>query len=45
MTDTTEPLDEALERHDMTLALTPAQLLVIVIGVWVLLRVVRGLRG
>ena len=45
MTDTTEPLDEALEEHDITLALTPAQLLLLVIGVFVLIRVIRGLRS
>jgi hypothetical protein len=45
MTDTTEPFDEAIEDHDITLALTPAQLLLLVIGVFVLIRVIRGLRG
>jgi len=44
MTDTTEPLDEALADHDVTLALSPGQLLLAVIGVYVLLRVIRGLR-
>jgi hypothetical protein len=38
-------LDEALERHDITLALTPGQLLLLVVGVWALLRFLRGLRG
>jgi len=45
MTDTTETLDEAIEDHDITLALTPAQLLLLVIGVYVLIRLIRGLRG
>jgi hypothetical protein len=45
MTDRPVSLHEALEDHDITLALTPAQLLLLVIGVWLLLRVVRGLRG
>jgi hypothetical protein len=38
-------LDEALERHDITLALTPGQLLLLVVGLWALLRFLRGLRG
>ena len=45
MTDTTETLDEAIEDHDITLALTPAQLLLLVIGVYLLIRFIRGLRG
>ncbi len=45
MTDQTETLDEAIEDHDVTLALTPAQLLLLVIGVYLLLRFIRGLRG
>ncbi len=44
MTDTTESVDEALADHDVTLALTPGQLLLAVIGVYLLLRVIRGLR-
>jgi len=44
MTDTTEPLDEALADQDVTLALSPGQLLLAVIGVYLLLRVIRGLR-
>ena len=45
MTDTTETLEEALDDHDVTLALTPGQLLLLVIGVYLLLRFIRGLRG
>jgi hypothetical protein len=45
MTDATETLDEAIDDRDVTLALTPAQLLLLVIGVYLLLRVIRGLRG
>jgi hypothetical protein len=45
MTDRTETLEEAIDDHDLTLALTPAQLLLLVIGVFVLIRVIRGLRG
>ena len=44
MTDTPEPLGEAVADHDVTLALTPGQVLLLVIGVFVLLRVIRGLR-
>jgi len=44
MTDTTETFDEALADHDVSLALTPGQLLLAVIGVYLLLRVIRGLR-
>ncbi len=45
MTDTTEPIDEALDDHDFTLALTPGHVLILVISVFVLLRVIRGFRS
>ena len=45
MTETTETLDQALADHDVTLALTPGQVLLLVIGVYLLLRFIRGLRG
>lgn len=45
MTDATETLHEAIEDHDVTLALTPAQLILVVIGVYLLLRIIRGLRS
>ena len=45
MTERPESLHEALEDHDVTLALTPGQLLLLVIGAWLLLRFLRGLRG
>ena len=45
MTDQPERLAEAVEHHDVTLSLTPGQLLLLLIGVYVLLRIVRGLRG
>jgi hypothetical protein len=44
MTDTAESLDEALAENDVTLALTPGQLLLAVIGVYLILRLIRGLR-
>ena len=45
MTERTESLSQAIDDHDVTLALTPAQLLLAVIGIWLLLRFIRGLRG
>ncbi|HYI67919.1 MAG TPA: hypothetical protein VEW95_13450 [Candidatus Limnocylindrales bacterium] len=45
MTDQTETLDQAIDDHDVTLALTPAQLVLLVIGVYLLLRFIRGLRA
>lgn len=44
MTERPESLEEALEDHDLTLALTPRQLVLAVLGIWLLLRVIRGLR-
>ena len=40
----TEPLDRAIADHDVTLALTPGQLLLIVAAIYVVLRFLRGLR-
>ena len=45
MTEHPESLREAAEDHDLTLALTPAQLVLAVVVIWVLLRFIRGLRG
>ena len=45
MTERPETLDEALDDHDVTLALTPAQLVLLVVGLCVLLRLLRRLRG
>ena len=44
MTEQTETLDEAIEDRDITLALTPARLILLVVGVYVLIRFIRGLR-
>ncbi len=44
MSDRRESVAEAVEDRDITLALTPSQLILLVIGVWLLLRVIRGLR-
>jgi hypothetical protein len=45
MTEPTETLDEAIEDHDVTLALTPGQLVALLIGLYLLMRFLRGLRG
>ncbi len=45
MTEHPESLAEAVEDHDVTLALTPGQLVLAVIGIWLLLRFIRSLRG
>jgi hypothetical protein len=45
MTETPESLEQAVEDRDITLALTPGQVLVLVIGVYLLLRFIRGLRS
>ena len=39
-----EPFSRAVADHDVSLALTPGQLILLVIGLFVLLRVLRGLR-
>ena len=44
MTERRESLSEAIEDHDITLALTPGQLLMLVVAAWLLLRILRGLR-
>ncbi|MGZ8563643.1 MAG: hypothetical protein ACXWWU_08495 [Candidatus Limnocylindria bacterium] len=45
MTEHPESLAEAVEDHDLTLSLTPGQLVLVVVGVWLLLRFIRGLRA
>jgi hypothetical protein len=45
MTEPTETLDEAIEDHDVTLALTRGQLVLLLIGLYLVLRFLRGLRG
>lgn len=44
MTERPESLAEAVEDHDVTLALTPGQLLLGAVGIWLLLRFIRSLR-
>ena len=41
----TESINEALDDHDVTLAITPGQLVLLVIGVFVVLRIIKGLRS
>jgi hypothetical protein len=45
MTERPESIAEAVEDHDITLALTPGQLIAAVIGIWLLVRFIRSLRG
>ena len=45
MTHHPEPIEQALEERDITLAMTPGQLLLLVVGVYLLIRFLRGLRG
>ena len=44
MSERHESFAEAVAERDITLALTPSQLIFLVIGVWLLLRIIRGLR-
>jgi hypothetical protein len=44
MTEHPESLADAIEDRDITLALTPGQLVVAVLAIWLLLRVIRALR-
>jgi hypothetical protein len=44
MTEHPESLADAIEDRDITLALTPRQLVVAVLAIWLLLRVIRALR-
>ena len=45
MTEHGGNLEQALEEHDVTLAMTPGQLLLLVAGLYLLLRFLRSLRG
>lgn len=45
MTGQPRTLAAAAEEHDITLALTPGQLLLAVVAIWLLLRFLRSLRG
>ena len=41
----TESLNEAIEDRDITLAFTPGQIVLLVIGLFVVLRIIKGLRS
>ena len=41
----TETLEQAVEDRDVTLALTPGQLVLLLVGLYLVLRFLRGLRG
>ena len=45
MTIDRESFGRALEDHDITLALTPTQVVLLAIGVFLLFRFIRGFRG
>jgi hypothetical protein len=45
MTEHPESIQEALDDYDITLALTPAQLVLLVVGIYLLVRFLRGMRG
>ena len=45
MTERPESLEAAVDNRDLTMALTPGQLLLAVVGIWLLLRLIRSLRG
>jgi hypothetical protein len=45
VTEQPESLPEAIDDHDITLALTPGQLVLAVIAIYLLIRFLRGLRG
>jgi hypothetical protein len=40
-----ESIHEALDDYDVTLAMTPGQLVLVVLGIYLLIRFLRGLRG
>jgi hypothetical protein len=45
MTEHPEPLSAAIADRDITLALTPGQLLMAVVALWLLMRFLRSLRN
>ena len=44
MTDRPETLEEAVADHDITLAMTPGQVLLLFLGLYLLMRFLRSLR-
>ena len=45
MTDRRERLKEAVADHDITLAMTPGQVLLLFLGLYLLMRFLRSLRS
>jgi hypothetical protein len=45
VTEHPESLEAAIDDHDVTLAMTPGQLLLLLVGVYLLVRFLRGVRG
>jgi len=45
MTQRPESIPEALDEYDVTLALTPGHLLLVAVGIYLLIRFLRGLRN
>ena len=45
MTEHPESVSEAIADRDVTLALTPGQLLIAVVALWLLMRFLRSLRN
>jgi hypothetical protein len=44
MTERPETIEQAIEDRDITLALTPAQLILLALGLYLLVRFIRSLR-
>ncbi len=44
MSNQPESLEEAVEDYDVTLAMTPGQVLLLLVGLYLLVRFLRGLR-
>ena len=44
MTDRRETIEEAVADHDVTLAMTPGQVLLLFLGLYLLMRFLRSLR-
>jgi hypothetical protein len=40
-----ESIPEALDDYDVTLAMTPGQLILVAVGIYLLIRFLRGMRG
>ena len=45
MTERPESLTRAVDERDITLALTPAQLVLLVVAVWLVVKLLRNARG